>query len=1018
MQSDRKLTLDQYIFARIDYLRTERVFWRQTGIIVDRPDDYDQNGDSHEEVWTDNELQKVNGSNVCNVDEVPFNIDFQSGNIIMRGERSNINCTQLRHISKYRKGTFVIVMNCGKVLLIMVIFMVSSGGEEIRARMNEWAGNLGAKIIWAVAEKGSMNGRTWIILLRALANISKKLRGCTNLDGRDWTRALLLYADNYGVHLNDVVAQAFAANYGIFIRCLIRNASHIQQPVDQNVGQLIKVWLVVMIEEWVCELERLHNCGSDYVVDKQTWREYVVGFVSRCIVRINSDEFKHVILSSWINFGLHLPLDGSLDGDRSTLQVQHLDKKRNEREHRRKYKKIWKIVNIPRRRRGAFTVTRRINLDAIHQIAERYTLRKSEENGVDASTQNSFKLVMIRLDLAEKYKKKLQNIEIQAQQDFSRIRTQYPRLKNLISAQELASVEFIYAKYPYIGIHNGEWLYTQRIGIPYRDLDGLIIKPANLRGIHIIYMNYIIFVFGSNFYVFFVVNNDNDDAAPFEEEYIPMFRARISPYSCNQTSSHRTPLVKTVLEFLHLEALITEIRYAQNNWNQAQVRQVLIEEALQEAAMWDYFENLNSNQMVRTLSCWTHFIVGMDVSTRFTILFNWAKDNAGEVGVSSVTYCRWYESFVENLEICTGFDQIEIDDDWRNTGKHMWDFINILVDDGNASNALIMSNNNKRSWFLSWIYIWSAQEELLQLLQTNTNGYDGDNLLSKILELVRYGTIESNKGILSMLLQYIEALLIGHHCYWEFSADLYLGLDILTRVSSTLLSSSMVEYNLWCRCESGHLFSEQKIRSQLLYLNFKSAWNRENGFFVQTTDYVWNCENLDCESHSEYRIYGIENDQSDFFGIYFREGVPVELWNDIMRGLAVQIGSHLRMVWKGIFEIENSKFIASFLCAPDSGDNNRIWWGLDTINERLSDHHSLCRRHCRILIFQAPEKCNICSNYWQKLEFMQYCTFCGELVHKDCASSFTRPGCDSVACKRRRRRRLLRHRNSRNRRHR
>ena len=476
-QSDRKLNVDQYIFARIQFLQTEREFWRRIGIILKIPQYYNAIGAFHEEIWKENEIEKIDASRVFNVDEVPFDCGITCGNVSAYGERTNLNCCLLSEVTKYRKGTIVLVMNHGVVLFAILIFKVLSGGQNVLEELRGCSGHLGTNVLFAVTKKGSMTHEVWSLLLQTLMNMTKRLRGCKNIDGTDWKKSIVLTADNYVVHLNQELANRFASMYGIFIRCLIKNASHLQQPVDQHIGNLIKRWLVSDIELLVMTLERAINLGITEKIVKSTWRELMIVFLSKALSKINQQEYTKVILSAWINFGLYLPLDGSLDGDPSTIHIDHKRSKQFKDLGNEYLEECRKSVTIEKRAKNCFHYHRINDTQSVADIAFNFNLLETDQNGQSASTEWSIDVQMLQYDLFERYKQKVEKYQLVMRQDFTHRRSQVPSLNTVITAQELLSLKCIFVLFP--GRHSIEWLFTKRIGVPLRDEYGRILVDAD-----------------------------------------------------------------------------------------------------------------------------------------------------------------------------------------------------------------------------------------------------------------------------------------------------------------------------------------------------------------------------------------------------------------------------------------------------------------------------------------------------------------------------------------------------------
>lgn len=121
-----------------------------------------------------------------------------------------------------------------------VIIYRKSGGKRIQKRLRELEQTETGPVLMMGSAKGSMNQYLWPKVLDALAKRTVTRRGVTSLSGKNWKYGLALYVDSYAVHLKREVANDYAADHGIFIRPLLRNSSHLQQPVDRHIGICFK----------------------------------------------------------------------------------------------------------------------------------------------------------------------------------------------------------------------------------------------------------------------------------------------------------------------------------------------------------------------------------------------------------------------------------------------------------------------------------------------------------------------------------------------------------------------------------------------------------------------------------------------------------------------------------------------------------------------------------------------------------------------------------------------------------
>lgn len=124
------------------------------------------------------------------------------------------------------------------------------------------------------SEKGNCDKELWPQILEMFAQRTRRERGIVDHDGNgEWKYAMVLYVDCYGVHLNKKVARRMARDYGIFIRCLLRNSSHIQQAVDRHIGRCLKLLYKGPVLEYtyaLLHMLRMPGFAPDIAVDKYT----------------------------------------------------------------------------------------------------------------------------------------------------------------------------------------------------------------------------------------------------------------------------------------------------------------------------------------------------------------------------------------------------------------------------------------------------------------------------------------------------------------------------------------------------------------------------------------------------------------------------------------------------------------------------------------------------------------------------------------------------------------------------
>ena len=261
----------EFARRRQQWLRIQREFMEAVLVAKRRPADYDTHPEDFEEEFISDEPVVIDGHMIINVDEVPFRIDWTTRQLVVEGSRYNLNQTALRFLTKYRMGTLVIFMTPFEPLLIVLIF-IKAGGPVVQADLRDFEGSTTSNVICTGNKSGSMDGPIWDLSLRTLAGITKERRGADDLDG-SWKYAMCLYADCYGTHMNAAKAHNLYETTGIALCPLLKNCSHLQQPVDQHYGQFFKSCFKRALLRLMIDFQKGRNMGREMEIDAKKFRE-------------------------------------------------------------------------------------------------------------------------------------------------------------------------------------------------------------------------------------------------------------------------------------------------------------------------------------------------------------------------------------------------------------------------------------------------------------------------------------------------------------------------------------------------------------------------------------------------------------------------------------------------------------------------------------------------------------------------------------------------------------------------
>lgn len=967
-QSSRKLSEKQYLLARSFYLAIERNFLRSIGIIVKKPHNYNSNP-PHEEIWKRDETEKINSRYVFNLDEVPWVIDFLSDQVTKKSERTNILSQQLKQISKYRNGTLVVCMNAEEILFVMVIFKVKDG-KDVRKDIARWIGRYGTRIIYTVTKSGSLTQDAWAVALKAFQNLTKKYRRCRHMNGEDYEQPVALYVDNYSVHLNEELGHEYARKYGIFLRYLIKNASHIQQPVDQHIGYNLKRRVVTRIEAMVVHMDRMLALGQTEPIGLKKWREVICGIVVEEVQKMNDDDDTRMLyLNAWVNMGLFsLPLDGSLDDKKETLRRNNKKKKRRS-QRLRDYKALKKKCFIPLRANSGQYQRRRLDLDRIKEISENYSVSLASVHADANDSHNDERAQMIQMDLEEKYKRNIEKWRISIKQDLSDWRIKIPQLQKVITTQEVLACQGVYERFQ--DEYDLKWLFTERLSIPMRDDFG-----------HIRYIP----CESSEWLNESYTSSDDDHTLPPMKQY---FCQVIDGYKLREQGLHKFHVTRTIIESLNLSYVYNDDLIRSAMMTEPEVRLMLLDKKIQYLQEKNVYQNRNGRQKKMLIPDITEFKMEDLLQPDIVFGVNWAISKRWSIGESREHNKNWHRAFLECVECKTGMDNITYNDDDQKT--QVWEILDTAVENDNEDNVIIGHNSNKRSWFLSTLYWIVSQQDFFYEIQENDHG---EMLIKKLLQLIEKSIVTFDRGIFLMLIPFIEAFLLGHHYHWDTRFTPLDAVGLLRKKSRSFKKYFSVQYRTFMYCdECQYQWDGLQFKTNMIFLNYTWVWHEGNGIFMQSVRDERKCPNINCKKYSKKRIYFIENDYDKHFFLFSHQPIITELWSKIMYGKVIKIGCHYRMVYKAIFETEQGTFNTGYLLSSKEGNKRLKWVLLNTQEEELQTDVSYLelQNQCRYILFEPPPLCNICGKPWGKEETMITCEGCHASLHTDCVFRSGRP---------------------------
>ena len=212
-----------------------------------------------------------------------------------------------------RFATFVpIVSGDGHIHGIFAVL----GGKPSNKEIKKYPRGIG----WTTNKKKYMDHDAWLALARYYKYVTRKS------DHR------ISYVDNYGVHTK--YEEQFDGITGYTSRYWIKNASSKQQPVDQHIGKniqdRIKRAYYLMERKYSDKIAKGENAAKKNLSDMRIWVMWEFHHALKHLQKNGRD----LIIASWRNSGLFLPIDGSQDGldeTRIIEEVQEVEEEQDEK---------------------------------------------------------------------------------------------------------------------------------------------------------------------------------------------------------------------------------------------------------------------------------------------------------------------------------------------------------------------------------------------------------------------------------------------------------------------------------------------------------------------------------------------------------------------------------------------------------------------------------------------------------------------------------------------------------------
>lgn len=306
----------------------------------------------------------------------------------------------------------------------------------------------------------------------------------------------------------------------------------------------------------------------------------------------------------------------------------------------------------------------------------------------------------------------------------------------------------------------------------------------------------------------------------------------------------------------------------------------------------------------------------------------------------------------------------------------------------------IGGHTENRSWFFSVLYYLLIQDSFMNSLKQHKE-HDGCLLLFKILTSLKVSILDGENCALDMIMYFVEALLQGHLCYYEFSSfSPSTAWSILRRMASPVFDKISVEFKKSVKCDrlrphdDSYLLEFCECKTDILVVPHLSLINDEGMILLKDRNHGVICDVCDHTS-TTYSI-DVLSPQSPGFLTFFPHGVSQEIWNNLEGGNLIRIGEHFRTCSGAIFEIGDHEYVTCILMSTWCNNGKKyLWRQFSTSNKNIMQisKTAATRKKCRYVFFGPPEKSCFCNEY--DIEPMHQCSRCDQWIHFECCGGET-----------------------------
>jgi len=292
---------------------------------------------------------------------------------------------------------------------------------------------------------------------------------------------------------------------------------------------------------------------------------------------------------------------------------------------------------------------------------------------------------------------------------------------------------------------------------------------------------------------------------------------------------------------------------------------------------------------------------------------NWAHRQGGHINECNMSYTKWLKAWDSQCANLGDAWVIEVNDE--NETMHFGEWLN------NNSTKRIGTNSGQRSWFLSLLYCLIGQSRIMNILKSQTGS---DILLYKILLFLKLSIVYQRNNTMDNITQFVEALLLGHHFSWEGIWSVDTAFAMIDKLCPNISVYFTVEYEMmsYCSVHRKKYHNETLKAARLSFAN-KVYWNQQSGLLSVNNHTGHFCPNEGCLTNKKY--FRITNSNAHTLVLYFKHGIPTNMWKELLIQRTIKVGTVMRNVWTAIFYLErDSKYVCGYLL--DNDTNNKLKW--------------------------------------------------------------------------------------------